>query len=122
MLPIPTPRRARLLRDSREDLVLPTLVLAALDYWCQERLTNDAWLIFLDDLLRGSYRVEHPDLSDLRRARELQATYADLGLGVVDSSIVALTERLGERKLATLDHRHFTVVRPNHVEAFELLP
>jgi hypothetical protein len=31
-------------------------------------------------------------------------------------------ERLGETAIATLDHRHFTVVRPKHAEAFTLLP
>jgi hypothetical protein len=33
-----------------------------------------------------------------------------------------VTERLGEPKLATLDHRHFRVLRPRHVDALELLP
>jgi hypothetical protein len=31
-------------------------------------------------------------------------------------------ERLGESKLATLDHRHFTVVRPRHLPALRLVP
>jgi hypothetical protein len=34
----------------------------------------------------------------------------------------ATCERLGERKVATLDTRHFTVVRPSHCEALQLLP
>ncbi|MFG1874114.1 hypothetical protein ACGFIV_04675 [Sphaerisporangium sp. NPDC049003] len=33
-----------------------------------------------------------------------------------------LAERLGLREVATLDHRHFRVVRPRHVPAFDLLP
>jgi hypothetical protein len=36
--------------------------------------------------------------------------------------VLAAVERLGEPKLATLDHRHFSVMRPRHVEALELLP
>jgi uncharacterized protein len=36
--------------------------------------------------------------------------------------VVALAERLGATTLATLDRRHFTVVRPAHVVAFALLP
>jgi hypothetical protein len=35
---------------------------------------------------------------------------------------VSLAERLKIRQIATLDHRHFSVVKPVHVEAFELLP
>jgi uncharacterized protein len=115
-------RCARLLQDSAEDLVVPTLVLAEVDYWCQERLTGAAWLSFLDDLLAGAYRLEPATPTDLRRCRELQQQYDDLALGVVDASVVALAERLGETAVATLDHRHFSVVRPRHTQALTLLP
>jgi hypothetical protein len=37
-------------------------------------------------------------------------------------AVFAVVERLGERKLATLDHRHFTVLRPRHVDALDLVP
>lgn len=115
-------RCAELIEGAPEDLVVPALVLAELDYWCLERLGVNAWLVFLDDLLEGAYRTEHPSDQDLHRCRELQAQYEDLELGVVDASIVALAERLGEERVATLDHRHFSVVRPEHVEALTLLP
>ena len=49
-------------------------------------------------------------------------TYADLPLGTADASVVAVAERLGIAEVATLDRRHFTVVRPRHVTAFTLLP
>jgi len=116
------PRCSALLTDATEDLVVPGLVLAELDYWCAERLNLDAWLTFLDDVAGGAYRVQHPTLPDLDRARELQATYADLRLRVVDATVVALAERLDEEKVATLDHCHFTVVRPAHVKSLRLLP
>jgi predicted nucleic acid-binding protein len=111
-----------LIEGAGEDLVVPGLVLAELDYWCSERLGGAVWLAFLDDLLDGAYRPEQPTLEDLRRCEELQSRYADLALGVVDASVIALAERLGERKLATLDRRHFGVVRPQHVDALLLLP
>jgi uncharacterized protein len=115
-------RCAELIERAREDLVVPTLVLAELDYWCLERLDANAWLVFLEDLRDGAYRIEHPSDRDLNRCRELQSRYEDLGLGIVDASIVALAERLGAERVATLDHRHFSVVRPEHVEALTLLP
>ena len=115
-------RCARLLTEADEDLVVPALVLAELDYWCGRRLSADAWLIFLDDVLAGVYRVESPTGVDLARCRDLQARYTDLALGVVDASVLALAERLGEPKVATLDQRHFRAVRAAHVEALELLP
>jgi hypothetical protein len=40
----------------------------------------------------------------------------------VDASVLALVERLGEERLATLDHRHFGMLRPAHAEALHLLP
>jgi predicted nucleic acid-binding protein len=101
---------------------VPALVLAELDYWCARRLSPDAWLIFLDDVMAGAYRVEPPASVDLSRCRELQQHYRDLSLGVVDASIIALAERIGEPKVATLDQRHFRAVRPAHVAAFELMP
>ncbi len=111
-----------LVTSSREDLVVPTLVLGELDYWCTRRLTLEAWLVFLGDVVAGAYRVEPPSAADLERCAELQERYRDLNLGVVDASVIALAERLGEPKVATLDDRHFRVVRPRHVTAFELWP
>jgi predicted nucleic acid-binding protein len=115
-------RCATLIVEAREDLVIPALVLAELDYWCHARLGAEVWIAFLDDVLAGAYRVEPPSSADLRRCRDLQATYLDLRLGVTDASVLALVERLGEPKVATLDRRHFGVVRPHHVKALELLP
>ena len=115
-------RCARLLVDAEEDLIVPALVLAELDYWCARRLSVESWFIFLEDVLAGVYRIEPPTRADLERCRQLQARYADLGLGVVDASIVALAERLGEPKVATLDQRHFRAVRPAHVESLEIRP
>ena len=113
---------AALLTDASEDLIVPALVLAELDYWCHERLTPEVWLAFLEDVLAGAYRVEAPTQADLTRCHELQGAYADLRVGVVDAGVLALVERLKEPKLATLDHRHFGTMRPRHVEALELLP
>ena len=113
---------ARLLTEADEDLVVPGLVLAELDYWCHDRLGADAWLSFLDDLLAGVYRAEQPLAGDLERCRELQVEYRDLRLGIVDASIIALLERLDEEKVATLDRIHFTVVRPRHVAAVRVVP
>lgn len=53
---------------------------------------------------------------------ELVETYIDLPLGIVDAAVIAIAERLRLTEIATLDHRHFTVVRPQHTTAFVLLP
>lgn len=38
------------------------------------------------------------------------------------AAIVAIAERLNVRRILTLDRRHFSVIRPQHCAAFELLP
>jgi predicted nucleic acid-binding protein len=113
---------ASLLAESEEDLLVPGLVLAELNYWCRKIGLTDAWLTFLEDVESGAWRLAWPFGSDVRRARELEQQYATLDLGIVDASIIALAERLNEPKLATLDYRHFTAVRPLHVPALRLLP
>jgi uncharacterized protein len=59
---------------------------------------------------------------DLTRTAELVEQYADLPLGATDACIVALAERLNIIELATLDQRHFNVVRPRHIQAMTLIP
>lgn len=113
---------ATLIAEADEDLVVPVLVLAELDYWCARRLPPSAWSTFLDDVTAGAYRPEPPTNADLERALELQTTYRDLGLGVVDATVIALAERLGEQRVATLDHRHFATVRPSHVPGLTIVP
>jgi hypothetical protein len=66
-------------------------VLSELDYWCARRLPPEVWAGFLEDLIAGAYRAEGPTAADFVRCRELQPRYADLALGIVDASVVALT-------------------------------
>jgi hypothetical protein len=56
------------------------------------------------------------------RCRGILEQYAELAVGVVDARVLTLIERRGEDKLATLDHRHFSVIRPAHADALRLLP
>lgn len=53
---------------------------------------------------------------------ELVDTYDSLPLGTTDASVIAIAERLKLTEVATLDRRHFTVVRPTHVDTLTLLP
>jgi predicted nucleic acid-binding protein len=52
----------------------------------------------------------------------LIARYRDVSVGLVDATVIAASEMLDEPKVATLDRRHFSVVRPDHVETLTLLP
>jgi hypothetical protein len=48
--------------------------------------------------------------------------YRGFPLGVADSSVVALAERMRLSEVATLDRRHFHAISPMHVDALTLLP
>lgn len=103
-------------------LLVPELVIAEVVYLIEGRLGVEAEIRFLGDLASGSLIAEPVAAADWLRIAELVATYRDLPLGTVDASVVTAAERLGVAQVATLDRRHFTVVRPAHVATFELLP
>jgi len=101
---------------------VPTLVLAEASYLVRKALGSSAEAALLRSAARGEFRLDPPSATDLERMAELVERYADLPLGTIDASVVATAERLGEETIATLDRRHFTIVRPKNVEAFTLLP
>jgi len=103
-------------------LIVPTLVIAEVAYLLETRLGAEAEVRFLGDLASGNLIAEPVVASDWLRIAELVFLYRDLPLDAVDASVVAAGERRGISQLATLDRRHFTVVRPAHRVAFDLLP
>ena len=76
---------------------------------------------FLASLAPAGVGVEQLGNDDLVRMAELVDAYADVPLGAVDASVVAVAERIGATTIATLDRKHFFVVRPRHIAAFTLL-
>lgn len=103
-------------------LIVPTLVITEVVYLLSTRLDVQAEVRFLGDLAAGAFTVEPVAVPDWLRIAELVAQYRGIRLGTVDASVVAAAERLGVQQVATVDRRHFSVVRPAHVTAFELLP
>jgi len=98
---------------------VPGLVLAEVDYFLRDE--REAMHVFMRDLTRGAFTYAPPTIGQLFRAMQVDRRFADLGLGLVDSSVVALAESLGVRRLATRDVRHFAAVRLHHGGAFELV-
>ena len=116
-------QRAReLLETVPDELLVPPTVIAEVCYLVGERDGASAEARFLRAFGAGELRVAELTTPDLGRMAELTERYADLKLGGTDASVVAIAERLGIERIATLDRRHFSVVRPHHVDAFTLLP
>lgn len=111
-----------LIADAKERRVIPAPVLPELDYFCARYGERRAFVTVLQDVRNGAYEIEELHAADYARVMEILDTYADLRVGFVDASILAIVERLGETKLATLDRRHFAAMRPRHTDALELLP
>jgi uncharacterized protein len=103
-------------------LLLPATVFTEVCLLLERRRGTQAELAFLADVRAARFRLVSDLEPDLDRIAELVERYADLPLGTVDASVVALTERLGLHEVATLDHRDFSVVRPRHTPALTLLP
>jgi uncharacterized protein len=112
----------KLVEEATEPLVIPAPVIVEVDYWIHQRLHPGILVALLDDIDAGAYHVEDLRPEDYRRAREVCDQYADADIGLVDAGVLAVTERLREPKLATLDRRHFSILRPRHVPALQLLP
>lgn len=104
------------------DLVLPPPVIAEVGYLLAREASPDVESSFLRSLADGSFKPVELTNVDYTRMADLVDQYADLPLGTTDAAVIALAERLDVDEVATIDHRHFTVVRPRHVKAFTLLP
>lgn len=77
---------------------------------------------FIQALEAGEFPVEPLEGEDIARTLALIRQNADLRLGFVDATIVAIAERLDIREILTTDRRHFGTVRPQHARAFTLVP
>ena len=113
-------RCAEFLERATRPLVVPTLAITEVAYFVRHYPPGEHGLATA--VARGELVPEPVEPADWDRIAELLERYADLGLGIVDASVVAACERLGVTTLATLDRRHFSVVRPRHCDALELVP
>ncbi|MBI4204723.1 MAG: PIN domain-containing protein [Betaproteobacteria bacterium] len=105
--------------DQARTRYVPGLVLAEVDYFLRDE--RPAMHVFMQDVARGAFTYAPPALDALSRAMDIDRRYSDLGLGLVDGSIIALAEGLGIRRLATRDVRHFAAVRLRDGSSFELV-
>ena len=110
------------LRSDAPAMVVPQSVLPEICYLIGSRRGPGAEADFVAGLLGAGWRLEPVTSGDVERAVELMRMYADAAIGFVDASVVAIAERLGIRQVWTLDRRDFSLIRPKHVGAFDIVP
>ena len=110
------------LHAARRELLVPATVVAEVGYLLAREAGARVESLFLRSLADGDFTPVDLSSADYTRMAGLVSAYESLPLGTTDASVVAIAERLGLTDVATLDRRHFTVVRPHHVDALNLLP
>lgn len=115
-------RCVRLLTTVPGRLLLPEPLLGEIGYLLGTRCGARAEAAFLRDTVDGPIEVISLTSSDRARVADLVEKYGDMPLGTADASVIAVAERFKVPDVATLDRRHFAVVRPLHLRGFNLLP
>lgn len=113
---------AELLESAQGPLITSPMVVAEAAYLINRELGPTAEQALYTAIIDDALMVESLTHADWVRVRELVGQYQNLPLGGTDASVIALAERFSAEHVATLDHRHFNIVRPAHTTALTLLP
>jgi len=100
-------RAAALVRSEARGLILPAAVIPEVDYLLGRRLGASSRRAFYRGITEGHYFVADLPRQAYARAAAVDQQFADLDLGFVDAAIVALSETMKVRRIATADRRHF---------------
>lgn len=105
-----------------EEIIFPVPAITETAYFISKNLGVETLATFLEDLPKMNLLLETPTAGDYKRAAEILRKYDDANIDFVDACIAAIAERLNTTKILTIDRRHFGILKPNHCEAFEILP
>jgi predicted nucleic acid-binding protein len=92
-------------------LIVPVPVLVETDLFLRKMREAPSARLFLAALAAGAHEVMYLTPGLLRRAVQIDARYADLGLGLVDAAVMACAER-HDLPILTFDFRHFRAAPP----------
>jgi predicted nucleic acid-binding protein len=112
----------RAISSTHDPLVVSPYVLAEVDYLVGSRRGVEVELAVLRELAGGAWYVAAMTGEDIERAARVIERYADQEIGLADASIVVLARRHATRTVATLDRRHFDVLRPLDGGRFTVVP
>ncbi|MCU0580033.1 MAG: PIN domain-containing protein [Desulfobacterota bacterium] len=115
-------RSLRFIKTFQGRLIAPSTIIPEVCYLLNTYLGSPAEMAFIESLVQRQLAIETVTLEDLGRSLEILKAYADLNIGLVDATIVALAERLGISKLLTADRRHFSALKLKQGTPLELLP
>jgi predicted nucleic acid-binding protein len=113
---------ARFARMTTDHLLVPITILPEVAYLLDSRLGHHVMQQFVASMAQPTWTLIMVEQPDLQSAAATLQRYQDMRLDFVDATLVAVAERLGIKRILTLDRRHFHAVRPKHCAAFELLP
>ncbi|MFT4028940.1 MAG: PIN domain-containing protein [Protaetiibacter sp.] len=111
---IAEPRHADVVREieaTAESLVVSPYVIAELDYLVLTRHGSQAELAVLAELASGAWELASMDAGRFEAARRVVERYRDRPIGLADASNIVLADVYRTRTIATLDVRHFSVLR-----------
>ena len=113
---------ADVLTNSRDALGVSPFVLAELDYLVGTRLGVDAEVSVLREVGGGAWDLARFDVAETLQAAGVVDRYRDPRIGLADASNLVLARRYATRRIATLDRRHFEVLRPLQGGRFTVVP
>ncbi|MDB9493769.1 PIN domain-containing protein [Spirulina major CS-329] len=103
-------------------IALPQPALTEIAYL----LGRDAGILtivqFLRSLDKSRFQVISLTWPDTQRVAQILEMYQDSQIDFVDACVMAIAERLNLQTVLTLDRRDFSIFRPQHCQAFNLLP
>jgi uncharacterized protein len=111
-----------LLSKASDDLTVSPYVVAEVDYLVLTREGVRSELAVLRDLTSGAWDLVEFEQEDLRTAIDVIDKYSDHEIGLADASNVVLASRYSTRTIATLDHKHYSMLRPLRGGRFSIVP
>ncbi len=111
-----------LLEAQAGPLVVSPLVLAELNYLLLARGGVDAAVAGMREVASGAWEIASFTSEDLMDAIDVVEQYRALAIGATDASLVVLAHRYGTHTIATLDRRHFGVLRAIDGKPFDVVP
>jgi predicted nucleic acid-binding protein len=103
-------------------ILLPQTVLAELAYLIGRALGTKAVRDFFRHLPLSRFILRALTESEIQETVSILDHYPDARVDFVDASVMAIAQAENILSVLTLDRRDFSIVKPTHGEAFDLLP